>query len=224
MSPAVSRLQPLTGRTVSAQRQIKQLPECRILSLVDVLCMCCHGDSAGKNRPLDPDELEFLETLAQREAEEQRRVRSQEQADLDAYRQAVAAAAEAKAAADAAAEAEVADPLAESSGRDTEAAAGPGPGSSGAGLQGQTAAAAAASGRKPVSSKVNSKPLLPVLKPLVKVRPKGAAAEGSNVAAGAEQRDSKRARLDSSEQPQQQEQPPSVGLEGLLGGYASDSD
>lgn len=160
---------------------------------------------------MDPDEYEFLDTLAQKEAEQQRRVQSQEQAELEAYRQAVAAAAEAKSAAEA--EAEGGDPLAEPSRVGSEADAGPGPGSSSGGLQAQPAAAAAA-GRKPVSSKGSSKPALPVLKPLVKVRPKGAAADG------AEQRDSKRAKLgDATEQ-----QPPSVGLGGLLGDYASDSD
>jgi FKBP-type peptidyl-prolyl cis-trans isomerase len=159
---------------------------------------------SGKNRPLDPDELEFLDTLAQQEAEQQRRVQSQEQAELEAYRQAVAAAAEAKAAGEA--EAEGGDPLAEPSRKDSEAEAGPGPGSSSGGLQAQSAVA----GRKPVSSK----PVLPVLKPLVKVRPKGAAADG------AEQRDSKRAKLDDAAE----QQPPSVGLGGLLGDYASDSD
>jgi FKBP-type peptidyl-prolyl cis-trans isomerase len=156
---------------------------------------------------LDPDELEFLDTLAQQEAEQQRRAQSQEQAELEAYRQAVAAAAEAKAAEQA--EAEGGDPLADPSRTNSEAEAGPGPGSSGGSLQAQSAAAAA--GRKPISSKGSSKPVLPVLKPLVKVRPKGAAA------GGAQQRDSKRAKLD-------EQQPLSVGLGGLLGGYASDSD
>jgi uncharacterized membrane protein YqiK len=177
---------------------------------------------AGKNRPLDPDELEFLETLTQQEAEQQRRVMSQEQEELEAYRQAVAAAAEAKAAA----EAGGLDALAESSGRDGEAAAaGPGPGSSSAGA---TAAGAPAGGRKPpISSKAASKPLLPVLKPVVRVKPKGGAAGGEgSTAGGAEHRDSKRPKLgDGAEKQQQQtQQPASVGLEGLLGGYASDSD
>lgn len=180
---------------------------------------------AGKNRPLDADELEFLETLAQREADEQQRVMSQEQAELEEYRQAVAAAAEAKAAAAAAAEVGGLDALAESSGRDGEAAApGPGPGSSG-----RTAAAAAsgaaAGGRKPpISSKAASKPLLPVLKPVVRVKPKGAAAGGEGSTAGADQRDSKRPKLVDGAKQQQTQQPASVGLEGLLGGYASDSE
>jgi hypothetical protein len=73
-----------------------------------------------------------------------------------------------------------------------------------------------------VSSRASSKPLLPVLKPVVKVKPKGAA-EGSL----SEQRDSKRLKVNSGSAgvPQQQplEQSP-AGLEGLLGGYASDSD
>jgi hypothetical protein len=163
---------------------------------------------------LDPDELEFLETLAQQEADQQRRVHSQEQADLEAYRQAVAAAADAKAAA--AAEADEDASLAEFSGRDPEtavaAAADAGPSSSGGLAAPPAAAAAAASGRKvvgPPSSRSVAKPPLPVLTPLVRVKPKGAAGES-------EQRDSKRPKL--------QEQLPAVGLEGLLGGYASDSD
>jgi hypothetical protein len=74
-----------------------------------------------------------------------------------------------------------------------------------------------------VGSKVSSKPLLPVLKPVVKVKPKGAA-DGTS----SEQRGSKRLKLNSSsadvpQQQQQLEQSP-AGLEGLLGGYASDSD
>lgn len=177
-----------------------------------LLCTC-----AGKNRPLDPDELEFLETLAQQEADQQRRVHSQEQADLEAYRQAVAAAADAKAAAAAATDGEDAS-LAEFSGRDPEAAAAANadPNSSG-GLAAPPAAAAAASGRKvvgPASSRSAAKPSLPVLTPLVRVKPKGAAGES-------QQRDSKRPKL---QVPPQQEQLSAVGLEGLLGGYASDSD
>lgn len=182
-----------------------------ITDMCVLLCTC-----AGKNRPLDPDELEFLETLAQQEADQQRRVHSQEQADLEAYRQAVAAAADAKAAA--ATDGEDAS-LAEFSGRDPEAAAAAAnadPNSSG-GLAAPPAAAAAASGRKvigPASSRSAAKPSLPVLTPLVRVKPKGAAGES-------EQRDSKRPKL---QVPPQQEQLPAVGLEGLLGGYASDSD
>lgn len=142
---------------------------------------------------------------------------SQEQAELEAYRQAVAAAAEAKAAAAAAAEAGGLDALAEPSCRDSEEAApGPGPGSSSGGT------GAAAGGRKlPISSKAASKPLLPVLKPVVRVKPKGGAAGGEGSAAGADQRDNKRPKLGDGAEKQQ---PASVGLEGLLGGYASDSE
>lgn len=181
---------------------------------------------AGKNRPLDADELEFLETLAQREADEQRRVMSQEQAELEAYRQAVAAAAEAKAAAAAAAEAGGLDALAEPSGRDgEEAAPGPGPGSSSGGTAAAAAGASAGGHKLPFSSKAASKPLLPVLKPVVRVKPKGGAAAGEGSAAGADQRDSKRLKLgDGAAKQQQTQQPASVGLEGLLGGYASDSE
>lgn len=184
---------------------MQPIPACHVTCLVH----------AGKNRPLDPDELEFLDMLAQREADEQARIHSQEQADLEAYRQAVAAAAEAKAAADADAD----GTLPETSGSGAEdraaagptSAAGPGPASSNSSRLPSQAAARVKT----------SKPLLPTLKPVVKVKPKGAPPEANADAAVAEQRGSKRPRLQ--HEPQEHVEQP-TGLAGLLGDYASDSE
>lgn len=152
--------------------------------------------------------------LAQREADEQARIHSQEQADLEAYRQAVAAAAEAKAAA--AADTDGTLPETSGSGAEDRAAgpapaAGPGPASSNSS---RLPSQAAARGK-------TSKPLLPTLKPVVKVKPKGAPAEANADAAVAEQRGSKRPRLQ--HEPQEHAEQP-TGLAGLLGDYASDSE
>lgn len=103
-------------------------------------------------------------------------------------------------------------------------APGPGPGSSR-----DSAGAAAAGRRPPISSKaaggVASKPLL---RPIVRVKPKGATAVAGDDSGG--QPESKRPRLEAAEQDkdgigqEQQAQGSPVGLAGLLGGYASDSD
>ncbi|KAF6257303.1 N-terminal domain of NEFA-interacting nuclear protein NIP30-domain-containing protein [Scenedesmus sp. NREL 46B-D3] len=192
----------------------------------------------GKNRPLDADELEFYDSLAQQEAEQHRRMRQEEDEELAAFRQAVAAAAEAKAAAAEAKAAAAADDGLEGA----AAAAGPGPGSRGMAELGRSGSGASAG--KPAAVRLYSKPALPVLKPIVKAKPKGAAAagggqQGSSSSGGTQQPKtaaaaagggasphSKRQRLEhaaAGQQPQQQ-QGAGAGLAGLLGGYGSGSD
>lgn len=193
----------------------------------------------GKNRPLDADELEFYNSLAQQEAEQQRRIRQEEEAELAAFREAVAAAAAAKAAA-AAAAAEAAG-AAEGMLDEAAAAAAESQAGSKAGL-GRTGSGSGAA--KPAAGKVTAKAVLPVLKPIVKVRPKGAAAAGQDgsgsssaghaarkaaaeaaATAGGSSPSSKRQRLEGTAAAgQQQQQDDGAGLAGLLGGYGSGSD
>ncbi|WIA30040.1 hypothetical protein OEZ86_000135 [Tetradesmus obliquus] len=194
----------------------------------------------GKNRPLDADELEFYDSLAQQEAEAHRRIRQEEAEELVAFREAVAAAAAAKAAA---AEATAAADAAEG-GPDEAAAADEQVGSRAVlGRSGSGPGTA-----KPAVGRLGIKPALPVLKPILKVKPKGAAAatgqqgNGSSgagqpvrnaaaaaaaAAAGGSSPSSKRQRLEDAagqQQQQQQQQDAGAGLAGLLGGYGSGSD
>lgn len=172
----------------------------------------------GKNRPLDADELDFLDALAQQEARQLATMQQQEAAELEAYRLAVAAAAEAKAAAVAGA-GEGADASADDA---AAGAAGPGPGSNLIlGRSGSGAAAAAAK----LNSKTSAKAAVLVVKPVLKVKPKAAA--GETAAANS----SKRQRLDPSINSQQRQQQRTedadagaAGLIGLLGEYGSASD
>jgi hypothetical protein len=203
-------------------------------------CCCgCWLAPAGKNRPLDEDELQFYDSLAQQEAAQHRRMRQEEDEELAAFRQAVAAAAEAKAAA---AEAKAAAAEVAGGEGDAAAEAGPGPGSAAAAELGRSGSGPAAA--KPSASKVYSKTALPVLKPILKAKPKGAAGGGkqgnSSSSAGhnsklkasdAAQGGSpgrKKQRLEDvvvgQQQQQQQQQGAGAGLAGLLGGYGSGSD
>lgn len=47
------------------------------------------GCPVGKNRPLDPDEFEFVETLRRQESEQYRKMRDEEDSELKAFQQAV---------------------------------------------------------------------------------------------------------------------------------------
>lgn len=47
--------------------------------------------STGKNRPLDPDEYEFVETLRRQESEQYQKMRDEEESELKAFQQAVKA-------------------------------------------------------------------------------------------------------------------------------------
>jgi hypothetical protein len=209
------------------------------LAAATSLCCCCRAPAllpAGKNRPLDADELEFYDSLAQQEAAQHRRLRQEEDEELAAFRQAVAAAAEAKAAA---AKAKAAAAAADAAGGEGDAAAeaGPGPGSGEAAELGRSGSGSAAA--KPSVAKVYSKAALPVLKPILKAKPKGAAGPkqqgnssssagqssraGPADAAGGGSPRSKKQRLENTASGQQQ-QPAGAGLAGLLGGYGSGSD
>lgn len=46
---------------------------------------CAHA--AGKNRPMDEDELHFIDAVEQQQREKDRSVREEEAAALDAYQQ-----------------------------------------------------------------------------------------------------------------------------------------
>lgn len=186
---------------------------------------------AGKNRPLEPDELEFLDTMAEQEAQQQRQLLQHEAEELAAYRQAVAAAAEAKAAAAAGAPGEFIDL--------TETPSSLGRSSS----EGKEQPAAAAAGASRSSSKVAHKAAaIPLIKPIVKVKPKagscGAAGgadparrvsvlpsstavaeRGTGVGAAAAKHEHKQYSLE-----QQQQQQQDLGLSGLLTGYGSGSE
>lgn len=188
--------------------------------------------------------MEFFDGLAEHEATAQRQLAAQEAAELDAYRAAVAAAAAASApsAQEAAAVAgssrrdapEPGDEIVGQRGSSGSASSAPAPlprAGSGTEVAGPTARVAAA-----------SKQSIPVLRPVVKVKPKGCSSGAGTggiapLLAGAQQQqqqqasaaqglpDSKRQRLD--EQQQQVEAGESaagVGLAGLLGDYGSASE
>lgn len=168
----------------------------------------------GKNRPLDPDELDFLDALARHEARQLNNMQQQEEAELQAYREAVVAAAEAKAAAAAA--------TGGGEGAE-EAAAAAGPGLGNALVLGRSESGAAAAATK-LSSKTNSKAAGSVVKPVLKVKAKTAARHAGAQSAG---HSSKRLRLESDVQQQQQHSPDAAGgagLAGFLGEYGSASD
>ncbi|GLC65126.1 hypothetical protein PLESTF_000254800 [Pleodorina starrii] len=105
----------------------------------------------GKNRPLDPEELQFLDAVAAAEAEREKAWSEMERAELEAFKAAVRE-------------------------RSVEPEAGPGPAAAGSAPKSDprvpnvvaTAAARPAAAAAPPSK--------PVLKPLVKVKPKAVAA------------------------------------------------
>lgn len=187
--------------------------------------------------------MEFFDGLAEHEATAQRQLAAQEAAELDAYRAAVAAAAAASAPS-----AQEAAAVAGSSRRDA-----PEPGDEIVGQRGSSASASSAPAPLPRAGSVTgvagptarvaaaSKQSIPVLRPVVKVKPKGCSSGAGTggiapLLAGAQQQqqqasaaqglpDSKRQRLD--EQQQQVEAGESaagVGLAGLLGDYGSASE
>ncbi|KAG2441234.1 hypothetical protein HYH02_010077 [Chlamydomonas schloesseri] len=180
----------------------------------------------GKNRPLDPDELLFLDSVAEAEAARERAWSELERAELEAFKAAVRErGSEAPAA-----------------GVTATAAAAAGSGSAGAtSPSGASAAEArpalvAKVGVPSVAAAVLAAPK-PVIKPLVKIKPKAAsnaapaAATATGRASGGavEEPPAKRAKAEGGE-----DTSPSArlagggggggGLAGLLGGYGSDED
>eukprot|EP00195_Chlamydomonas_chlamydogama_P017050 CAMPEP_0202896432 /NCGR_PEP_ID=MMETSP1392-20130828/5446_1 /ASSEMBLY_ACC=CAM_ASM_000868 /TAXON_ID=225041 /ORGANISM="Chlamydomonas chlamydogama, Strain SAG 11-48b" /LENGTH=283 /DNA_ID=CAMNT_0049581795 /DNA_START=59 /DNA_END=913 /DNA_ORIENTATION=+ len=171
----------------------------------------------GKNRPLDTEELEFLDQLAQQEAQQLRQWSEQESRELEEFRRAVQSATGADVEADAAAAPKV----------------------------------LLAQAIKPPPKPLGPAPsqAKPVLKPIVKVKPKGgekgtsagapsskqgSASDGArrpDVAATAVGPAAKRQKTDSKEDVKSTSQPSSdldegegEGLVGLLGGYGTDDD
>eukprot|EP00879_Flechtneria_rotunda_P020765 GHRR01021858.1.p1 GENE.GHRR01021858.1~~GHRR01021858.1.p1 ORF type:complete len:249 (+),score=137.12 GHRR01021858.1:691-1437(+) len=180
----------------------------------------------GKNRPLEADELEFLDTVAQQQAAQLAAAMRQEQEALEAYRAAVAAAAEVKTAASAG-----------GGGENANVQAGSEPGSSSSNSQAKPVLGRSGSGGR--AGQQGQKALISTLKPIVKVRHKGAGGNAADSANNEQQQQqppgsaaaqlvssgpaSKRQKLEDGAA-EGQPQMAGLGLTGLLGGYGSGSD
>ncbi|PRW50753.1 NEFA-interacting nuclear NIP30,N-terminal [Chlorella sorokiniana] len=161
----------------------------------------------GKNRPLDDDELDFVDAIAQQEAEARRRQREEEEAELAAFHAAQQAQQEGGGSAGAAA----AEPE-----QQLGPAAGPRAGP-------QQEGGAAARPAKPAAApkKQALVAVKPLVRPIVRVKSSGeqAAAAGSGGLSGS-QPAAKRQRTEE----QADSGSEGEGLAGLLGGYGSGSD
>ncbi|KAL4443281.1 hypothetical protein ABPG75_011018 [Micractinium tetrahymenae] len=167
----------------------------------------------GKNRPLDEDEMEFVDSIAQAEAAARRRQREEEEAELAAFHAAQRGAAGGSGEGSSA----IVGPAEEQ-----QAGAGSGPAAPAAA---KPPAARPATARKP--------PPLVAIKPIVRpaVKVKGAAEEAAGSGGNGGGPAAKWQRTDGKQPEQQQEQQggsgsdgEGPGLAGLLGGYGSGSD
>ncbi|KAI8467414.1 MAG: hypothetical protein J3K34DRAFT_454496 [Monoraphidium minutum] len=191
----------------------------------------------GKNRPLDPEEADFFEGLRRLKAEQETAARQEEMSELEAFREAVRAAAGSKGDGDAGAAAGADGPATAAEGEALERRRSGGAAASGGG-------AAAGAAPQPV------KKAAPLIKPLIKVIPKGkrAAAGGGGAAAGggggggsasgasgggpaaaaAAGSEAKRQKTGTAQRSGSEgsggEGSGGGGLAGLLGGYGSDDD
>ena len=174
----------------------------------------------GKNRPLDEDELTFLDEVAEAEAARQRAAAQEEENELAAFH---AAQQQRGAGGDAAAAAAAA----ENDGEDYWQGAGAGPQVQQAAAEVPAAAARAAKPAPAVAKKAPLVAIKPLIRPIVRVKGRGEQPPAPAAAAASSEPAAKRARTAAGGEQQAAEGSGSdgePGLGGLLGGYGSGSD
>jgi FAM192A/Fyv6, N-terminal domain len=168
----------------------------------------------GKNRPLDEDELDFLDGIAAAENAKRKREAEEEAAELDAFHQALKEQQETQAKADA----EAAEAAAEAAAKDLKETRqfGVGGGSGTSKGVARTAMTAAAILRKPkITAIVRPKRSLPV------------ASKDGDVTIGKTEEDEQAKKhkvVDSNYRDDKEQEEEQEGLAGLVGDYGSDSD